>query len=176
MAKINTLTVEGTKKDGYTVTAMTDDGTLLDIKEGFEFATVEENNRLVGELTAANESLADLHADHATAGGELERLRVEIGQLRQELAAKPIETRAPLLHTEHQDIPVARTVDKLAPLGALAAAPPIDEPYIPALIDPDAPARPPGPQEMSKVHGEYQGTQGPVGADGYTTDEGKTEA
>lgn len=142
MARINTLSVEGDKKKGFTVTAMTDDGTLLEIKEGFEFCSIESYHLLED---TSDEIQANLRS-------ELERLRAELGQLQQQLAAKPAETRAPMLHREYQAIPVGRTLDNLPPIDALAAAPAIPEPVIRTELGADAPARPPGPGEMMKIH------------------------
>lgn len=144
MAKINTLTVDGSKQKGFTVTAMLDDGSIVDIKEGFEFCPMDIFNDTKDLYEGAAERVDDL--------------LVEIGQLQQQLAAKPAEVRAPLLHVEHQNIPTSRTVDKLAPLDALAPAPALPDPQYRLELDPDAPARPPALGEVQAHRGEYQGT------------------
>lgn len=187
MAKINTLTVEGNKSKGFTVTAMTDEGLVIDIAEGFEFKTLDEFNAICIDIEKQNGDLNRMQTERDEARTQIEQLQAEakalserpdapiggeqvdeqivmlnaeIVNLRRQLDDALSDVRVPLLHVEHQDIPTARTVDKLAPLGALAAAPTIDEPPVNPLLDPDAPARPPGPGELVKVHGEYRGREG----------------
>ena len=183
MAKINTLSVEGSKQKGFTVTAMLDDGNIVDIKEGFEFGTAAEFEKVRAEcdtdrdtMRAANDrDMEALQTENDrlknAANEQMDKLYAEIGQLKQQIAAKPEEVRVPLMHAEHQDIPTARTVDKLAPIGALAPAPTIDEPPQRPLNDPDAPARPPGPGEVAAVRGEYRGSVGDNTAYMMTNDE-----
>lgn len=78
-----------------------------------------------------------------TVVNQIEALQAEIGALKQEIANRS-DAPKPLLHEEHQDIPVGRTLAMLAPLEALSPHQPLDEPQ-PGVdpVDPDAPARPP---------------------------------
>lgn len=172
MSTISSLDVSGNKREGYDIKAMLDTGEIIDITEGFEFFTREQYDNRGKALEEANEKAHEAQRRLDEAMQQVDQMAAEIGDLNIRLVERPAEVRAPMLHVEHQDIPVGRTIDKLAPLGVLAPAPTLDEAPLRPELDPEAPARPPGPNEIAAHRGEYQGIQGVAVDDAPSTETG----
>ena len=138
MAKIISLAAsENAARGCLEVSVLLDEGTVVTLFEGDTFIPLDDFEKMRAEYRDANDQT-------------LRELQAEIGTLKQEIASRGDAPKA-LLHDEHQDVPVPRTLDKLSPLDALSQHKPLDEPQpMRPEDDPDAPARPPMADQPSR--------------------------